>query len=305
MKRNTQNFSLNGLGTMTTNKVGSTLWGDDGLDKRNSGIRETASNIINTVSSVADTISNALGNRNPYYIIGEVPNEGKASSWVEKYLGSVGANIGVVRAVTKLKDGNKQDGVIIDCLGDVDGSSSVEFTQNPIMYVTNGVTDSRLRKPATVNAVVAVSNYLADDALEEATNALARSVDITGGWMTNVLTSNLFYGGNTRAQYALYRLRWLMENGIPFTVHTPHGIYENMLIKSIKPRTDAAKMDMLYATIEFEEIIMYTTYQQTTNGKEAPVMPARKAITAENMNVLEKTNSAWSWVKKFILRRVE
>lgn len=294
MKRNTQKVSLNGIGTDLTNKVGSTIWGTDGLDKRNSDMREGLSGVINTVSSVSDTISNALGNRNPYYIIGEVPNEDKLGSWAEKYLGSVG---GAIRAVTKLVNGNKQEGVIIDCIGDVDGMSAVEFTQNPIMYVTNGVTDSRLRKPATVTAVVAVSNYLSDSILEEATNSLTRSLDITGGWMTNVLTSNLFYGGNTRAQYALYRLRWLMENGIPFSVYTPHGIYENMLIKSIKPRTDATKMDMLYATIEFEEIIMYTTYQQTANGKEVPVMPARKAITGDSTTLTSRASSAWNWVK--------
>lgn len=294
MKRNTQNFSLNGLGTMATNVVGSTIWGKDGLDKRNSDGRETLSGVINTVSSVADTISNALGNRNPYYIIGEVPNEDNIGEFAEKYLGNIG---GAVRAVTKLVNGTKQEGVIIDCLGDVDGSSSVEFTQNPIMYVTNSVTDSRLRKPASVSAVIAVSNYLSDDILAETVNSVARAADITGGWMTKVLTSNLFYGGNTRAQYALYRLRWLMENAVPFTVHTPHGIYENMLIKSIKPRTDDTKMDMLYATIEFEEIIMYTTYKQTASGKESPIMPARKAITGESASISSKASSAWNWVK--------
>lgn len=297
MKRNTQKVSLNGLGTSLTNRLGSTVWGEDALDKRNAGMREGLSGVVNTVSSVSDTISNALGNRNPYYIIGEVPNEDKTGEFAEKYLGAVG---GAVRAVTKLIKGNAQEGVIIDCLGDVDGESAVEFTQNPIMYVTNGVTDSRLRKPATVSAVVAVSNYLSDDILEEVTNSLTRSIDITGGWMTEVLKSNLFYGGNTRAQYALYRLRWLMENGVPFTVHTPHGIYENMLIKSIKPRTDETKMDMLYATIEFEEIIMYTSYQQTMNGKEVPKMPARKAITGESATVLSEANSAWDWVKNLI-----
>lgn len=294
MKRNTQNFSLNGLGTMATNVVGSTIWGKDGLDKRNSDGRETLTGVINTVSSVADTISNALGNRNPYYIIGEVPNEDKIGEFAEKYLGNIG---GAVRAVTKLVNGTKQEGVIIDCLGDVDGSSSVEFTQNPIMYVTNSVTDSRLRKPASVSAVIAVSNYLSDDILAETVKSVAGAADITGGWMTSVLTSNLFYGGNTRAQYALYRLRWLMENGVPFTVHTPHGIYENMLIKSIKPRTDDTKMDMLYATIEFEEIIMYTTYKQTASGKESPIMPARKAITGESASISSKASSAWNWVK--------
>ena len=275
MQRNTKSFSLNSIGTEISNKIGSSIWGADGLDKRNSDMREGLTGLVNTVSSVTNTISNALGNRSPYYIIGEIPNEDKFGSWAEAYLGSAG---GAVRAVTKLVNGTAQEGVIIDCLGDVDGESAVEFTQNPIMYVTNRVTDSRMRKPASVTAVVAVSNYRSDSIIEEATNSFAQSLDITGGWLTNTLTSNLFYGGNTRAQYALYRLRWLMENGNPFTVHTPHGIYENMLIKSIKPKTDATKMDMLYATIEFEEIIMYTTYKQTLKGEGSPITPARLSV---------------------------
>lgn len=286
MKRNTQNFSLNGIGTTVTNNLGSALWGKDGLDKRNSDMRQGLTSVVNTVSSLSNTISNALGNRSPYYIIGEVIQEDKIGSFAEKYLGASG---GAVRAITKLVNGNEQEGVIIDCLGDVDGESAVEFTQNPIMYVTNSVTDSRLRKPATVTAVIGVSNYNSDSIIEQAANSLADAADVTGGWLTNVLTSNLFYGGNTRAQYALYRLRWLMENGIPFTVHTPHGIYENMLIKSIKPRTDDKKMDMLYATIEFQEIIMYTAYKQTVGGKETPNMPARTAIS--------EGSSAVNWIR--------
>ena len=287
MKRNTKNYSLNGIGTELTNKVGSTIWGADALDKRNSSDRENLRGIVNTVSSMVSTLSDSLGNRNPYYIIGEIPNqEDKIGSIAEKYLGNVG---GAVRAITKLAYSPTQEGVIIDCLGDVDGESAVEFTQNPIMYVTGNVTDSRMRKPASVNAVVAVSNYRSDTIIEQTLSSIGGAVDITGGWMKDVLTSNLFYGGNTRAQYALYRLRWLMENGVPFTVHTPHGIYENMLIKSIRPRTDDTKMDMLYATIEFEEVIMYTTYKQTLKGAETPTMPARTAIT--------KGNTAVSWIR--------
>lgn len=287
MKRNTKNYSLNGIGTELTNKVGSTIWGADALDKRNSSDREGLRGVVNTVSSMVSTLSDSLGNRNPYYIIGEIPNkEDKIGSVAEKYLGSVG---GAVRAITKLAYSPTQEGVIIDCLGDVDGESAVEFTQNPIMYVTGNVTDSRMRKPASVNAVVAVSNYRSDTIIEQTLSSIGGAVDLTGGWMKDVLTSNLFYGGNTRAQYALYRLRWLMENGVPFTVHTPHGIYENMLIKSIRPRTDDTKMDMLYATIEFEEVIMYTTYKQTLKGAETPTMPARTAIT--------KGNTAVSWIR--------
>lgn len=278
MKRNTKNFSLNGAGTSLTNKLGQMVLGDDQLDKRNNSgqRRENLTSTINTIASMSDTISNALGNRNPYYIIGEIPYESKWGDFSEKYLGAVG---GAVRAVSKLWYGNVQEGVIIDCLGDVDGESSVEFTQSPIMYVTNAVTDSRLRKPATVSAVVCVSNYRSDSIIEETLNSMMSAVDVTGGFLTKTAGAAMFYGGNTRAQYALYRLRWLMENGQPFTVHTPHGIYENMLIKSIKPKTDATNMDMLYATVEFEEVIMYTTYVQTLAGNTIPKMPPRSAVS--------------------------
>jgi hypothetical protein len=278
MKRNTKAFSLNGTGTSLTNHFGQVVFGGDQLDKRNDvngGIIPTINSTINTVASVSDGISNALGNRNPYYIIGEIPEEDDFGTVAEKYGGEIG---GMVRAVSKLYYGTKQEGVIIDCLGDVDGESSIDFTQNPVMYVTNNVTDSRLRRGATVTATVCVSNYLSDSIIESVMGSTLSAIDVTGGLMSNAANNALFYGGNTRAQYALYRLRWLMENGNPFTVYTPHGIYENMLIKSIKPKTDDKNMDMLQAEIEFQEVIMYKTYRQTANDDNIPRRPARSAV---------------------------
>ena len=83
----------------------------------------------------------------------------------------------------------------------------------------------------------------------------------------------LAYEGHTRSQYALMKLRWLMENAMPFTVYTPHGIYENMLIKALNPRTDAEKMEMLYCDIEFQEILFYTPYSNTPGR-----VPARRGV---------------------------
>ena len=297
MKRNTQNFSLNGAGTSLTNKIGSVVWGNDGLDKRtsNGAFRDQASSVINTVASVSNTISDALGNRNPYYIIGEIPEEKDWGTTAEKYGGVFG---NVVRAVSKLYYGTKQEGVIIDCLGDVNGTSSIDFTQNPIMYVTNNVTDSRLRKPAEVSAVVCISNYQSDSIIESVAESTLSALDISGGAISGIANNALFYGGNTRAQYGLYRLRWLMENGLPFTVYTPHGIYENMLIKSIKPETDATKMDMLYATVDFEEVIMYSTYTQTKEGVGNIKTPARTAVS-EGKSVMKwiKGKSVMKWIR--------
>lgn len=270
---------MNGAGTALTNNLGQMVFGKDQLDKRNhanGGLVADVNSTINTVASVSEGISNSLGNRNPYYIIGEIPEDKDFGTYADKYGGTIG---NMVRAVSKLYFGTKQEGVIIDCLGDVDGTSSIDFTQNPIMYVTNNVTDSRLRKPASVTAVVCISNYQSDSIIESVANSTLSALDVTGGMLSGIANNALFYGGNTRAQYGLYRLRWLMENGLPFTVYTPHGIYENMLIKTIKPETDATKMDMLYATVEFEEVIMYSTYTQTKEGVGNIKTPARTAVS--------------------------
>ena len=66
------------------------------LDKRNNGDPMGTRNKINEYKTIADTITNALGNRSPYYIIGEIPSEtGEIVDKYGKFLGQFG---GAVRA---------------------------------------------------------------------------------------------------------------------------------------------------------------------------------------------------------------
>lgn len=255
------------------------------LDKRNGDSMSTRTK-INEYKSVAETITNALGNRSPYYIIGEIPQD----NWVtrnSKWLGEFG---GAVRAVSDLITGKEQEGVIIDCLGDIQGDISVEFTSNPVLYKTNTSADGRLRKPNVVNAIIAVSNFNNDDIVGMATDTIS-ALDPTG-LLGNALNI-LFENGNTRAQNALYKLRDLQENGKAFKVYTPHGMYENMLIESIKPVTNASSMDMLYATITFKEVIFSQPYY--TSAKEGKIVPARENIVETNNGGLwGKTKSLYN-----------
>lgn len=278
MKRPLRNTILNWK-SETNSRLAGTLY-PDGLDKRNDNgsFARTVTDTVDTVNTITDMFSRAMGVSAPYLTIGEVP----ASDWLGGYGSSLGSLGGAVRAVQNVwyKD-TGQEGVIIDCLGDVSGDSSVELTSNPLMYVTTGVIDSRVRVPATVNATIGISNYLADNILGDLENTIAGSFGAAGSLVKGVV-NQLINGGQTRAQAALYRLRWLMENGKPFTVYTPHGIYENMLIKSIKPRTTDQSMDMLFADIEFKEAIMYTTYRQTDRDLKDATTPPRISITGES-----------------------
>lgn len=287
MLRNVRGSVLNGkFGANSV--IAKTLHGADSLDKRNQDGFKDFTDAISAINDVTDMFSSALGVKAPYLTIGEVQkNDWLDSSWYGQALNSSGFGA-AVRAVQNIAYGTEQQGVIIDCLGDVSGETSVEFTSNPMMYITNGIVDSRIRQPAHVSATIGVSNYLADDILGDLLNVGTRALGNLGGGLVNQLMN----GGSTRAQAALYRLRWLMENGKPFTVYTPHGVYENMLIKSIKPRTTDATMDMLYADIEFQEVILYSYYRNDITELKKNTTPARTIMN----NKSKGANTLISWI---------
>lgn len=248
--------AING-GLLSSSKLSHAIYGTgDALDKNNPSAFATAVQVINAAQDVAETIANSIGIRSPYFVIGEIPQDTSPQYIWSSF--DKPAN-GVIRAVSNAINrwGIKQQGVIIDCLGDVNATMSVEYTTKPLVYLSNSVLDSRIRKPTVVKATIAISNYLADDAAGMGLNQVA-AWDPTGA--SEFGRDELLYGGNTRAQYALYKLRWLMENGQPFTVYTPHGYYENMLISSISPRTNASTLDMLLCDITYQEAIMSAPY---------------------------------------------
>ena len=281
--------AINGGMGVSSKLVANVLYGNaDALDKRNSenSFWVKAIKVIDAAKDVAETIANAAGIRSPYFVIGEIPRLGGAKTiWSSQER----ASLGVIRAVaTDYKSyigGNEQEGVIIDCLGDVTADVSVEFTQRPIFYQSSTVIDSRIRKPVIIKATVAVSNHLSDDLRGQALTQAA-NLDATGA--LELAKNVLLYGGNTRAQYALYKLRWLMENGQPFTVYTPHGYYENMLIQSIKPQTNEGTMDMLLCDIVYQEAILTAPY-----GSKKEL----ESRSLQRSNVVSTDNGASLWSK--------
>lgn len=258
--------------------LGNMLYGGD-FDKNNQGLYGTVTSIATTVTNWADEISKLAGTRNPMYMIGDV-SESIIGEENSKYLPDQAK--GLVRAISQFTGGVKQQGVIIDGIGDIAAEISVEMPKNPFLYRSSGITDQRVRNPNVVKMRVMVSNYLQDGLSDIIVDALS-GLDPTG------LTKNvLSEGGNTRAQQALYKLRYIQETGIPFTVHTPHGIYEQMLIKSIRPKTNATNMDMLDAEIEFVEVLMYAPLSKYDQQL------ARNNIKPTTTEYKNATN--WDWI---------
>ena len=247
----------------------------------------SSADAIDVIMNGTDMLASAAGVRSPYYVIGEIDNKTESATtnkWIDKAMSAIGSSV-AIRAVQDIIFGNDQEGVIIDGMTDMSGEFSVSFTKNPMMYLHDGVVDSRVRNPAKIQMTVGVSNYKSDNALEELVSGASNYFESA---LTGMLSNTILYGGNTRAQSALYRLRWLMENGKPFTVYTPHGIYENMLISAIKPRSNDNNLDMLFADIEFEEVIMYTYYRGSAKELMDSGMPKRTAISAVEKTPLQK-----------------
>lgn len=266
--------------------LGNHVYGEDALDKNNSTEYGDIAATAGAISMASDLIASAAGYRAPMYVIGEIENDNsinKNSAWVPS------AVKGLVRAVTDIVDGNKQEGVIIDGLGDANGSFSVEFTSNPVLFRANNIIDNRYRAPSVLKMTIMVSNYLSDNLGGMVTDVIS-SLDPTG--LVDEYRNAIAYGGNTRAQWALYKLRWLMENAQPFTVHTPHGVYENMVIKRLSPQTTENTMDMLYCDVEFQELILYAPYSDDI-GK----IPARAGITKVRkgwtLEAIKNANALW------------
>lgn len=237
---------------------------NDAFDKRKVGNKSynTISQKISEAKTVSDMLTNALGSRSPYYKIGEIQSTALgqfASRYMQDTLGNV------IRAITSVYDelsGQGQTGVVIDGFGTVSGDIDVDFTKNPIIFTAASVTDGRIRTPNKLTMTVYVSNLYNDDGLGAAVDYLT-ALDPTGiaGEAVNIIARN----GNTRAQEALYNLRRLQETGRPFSVYTPHGVYENMSIKTLKPTTTAENVDMLECEIVFQELIMYEPYYESSN----------------------------------------
>lgn len=289
------NNLLNSSTAFSTNKANSNKL-SDANDWNKAGAR-TQSTVLSAADDYMDSLANAMGFRSPYYTIGEIPSN--MESKISQYLGDGFGNM--IRAISETYEDVKgyingekksgQTGIIIDGFGDISANVDIEFTSNPVLYTSSTMTDGRMRTPNKVTMKVYVSNYYTDNIVGSWLNDLKAKNEFLG---LTVDIANLFLnGGNTRAQQALYGLRRLQERGKPFTLYTPHGVYENMLIKSLKPKTTASNLEMLECDIVFQEMIMYVPYGSTTN------YPARMNILSdgEAENSGDVFSSRWNKCK--------
>lgn len=138
----------------------------------------------------------------------------------------------------------KQDGVPVDAIIDYQGEMSVTLTKNPVQKKAD-ISDHRIPQPKTLVVELGVSNDVVSD-------LLGQFKKVTAGY-----ASLLGYNLDDKRIVTYKKFEELMLRGQPFTVVTPHGIYENMLITKVKPHTNLENEGLFYGTVEFQELIFF------------------------------------------------
>lgn len=138
----------------------------------------------------------------------------------------------------------KQDGVPVDAIVDYQGEMSVTLTKNPVQKKAD-VSDHRIPQPKTLVVELGVSNDVVSDLLGQFKKVVAGYASLLG------------YNLDDKRIVTYKKFEELMLRGQPFTVVTPHGIYENMLITKVKPHTTLETEGLFYGTVEFQELIFF------------------------------------------------
>lgn len=175
------------------------------------------------------------------------------------------------------KRGAVQNGITIDGFFRFEGEMGVDLPTYPIQYQTD-INMHRIRTPDTVAMEVFVSAYGSDDIVSDTVR------EIRNNNLVSLLTAE---SGNTaRVRRKIDEFRWLMQTGKPFSLYTPHCIYENMVLTKIKPKNDETSMDGWSGVLEFKEIIYYTDVNDTKSRV------TKRALSAA-------ANSIYGTYKKF------
>lgn len=138
----------------------------------------------------------------------------------------------------------KQDGVPVDAIVDYQGEMSVTLTKNPVQKKAD-VSDHRIPQPKTLVVELGVSNDVVSDFLGQKKKMVTSYASLLG------------YNLDDKRIVTYKNFEELMLRGQPFTVVTPHGIYENMLITKVKPHTTLETEGLFYGTVEFQELIFF------------------------------------------------
>ena len=183
-------------------------------------------------------IKSMLGSKSQVLLIGALQNKNVLDQIANNFM-SIGDDL-----ANSLSTEYKQDGVPVDAIVDYQGEMSVTLTKNPVQKKAD-VSDHRIPQPKTLVVELGVSNDVVSDLLGQAKKVVAGYASLLG------------YNLDDKRIVTYKKFEELMLRGQPFTVVTPHGIYENMLITRVRPHTTLETEGLFYGTVEFQELIFF------------------------------------------------
>lgn len=152
-------------------------------------------------------------------------------------------------------------GVEIDDAFFYQGELTVSLTTNPVQKGAD-INDHRIKQPQRLTIEVGVSNDV-----------------LKSGWVNNLRkvfgnTLNSWLGTNfdDRRIQTFEGFKKLMYEGKPFTVVTPVGVYENMLLIGIRPRTTEENIGLFQGTLEFQEVILFNKKGDISNPQKKTIL---------------------------------
>lgn len=218
------------------------------------------------IKSITDPVEELFGVKGELYTIGYIAAEfqekspllsnGLTGGLIKAYQNAAGmanqfgADIGFGMPL--------QNATTVDGFFRFEGDMGVELPTYPIQFQTN-INMHRIRTTDVVSTEIFISSRAKDDPLEAATQI------ITNNDFVSLLTG--VSGDVARVRRKINELRWLQNNGQPFLYYTPHCVYENMLLKRIRPKNDEQTMDGFSAVLEFQEVIYYTDANDSTSRR--------------------------------------
>jgi hypothetical protein len=263
-----------------TNIIGGITGENSFLRNEDTSIGRTLSNLTSGARSTLDVFSLA-GIRQPEYVIGKIDSKEEQDISSSMGIWNKGIAGTVARAVSSIKSNGQEKGVIIDGFDNIKGESKVALPSQPVMYRPD-MNNNRVPQPDVLTMRVYVSNEYTDDIFDNLIESAKNAFNGLG---------NLVFGSEqTRTQRALSNLKWIERYGKPFKVYTTHGVYENMLIKSLVPTNDKTTNDLLTVDITFQEIILTQSLEQGAKS------PARSEPSAIVNGFAQKC----SWIKSLI-----
>lgn len=220
------------------------------------------------VESILGSSDNTLiiGYRDPEQInfVTKGKNWFKSSFWEDQ-----------LSALANETNSDANNGVQVDGIFNFNGELSITLTKNPIQKNAD-INDHRIKQPKRLTLEVGVSN----DVVRPDVISVARR-------FLGDLANTIYTGANLddRRIQTFENFKQLMYDGLPFKIVTPHGIYENMLLTSIRPITREDNIGLFQAYLDFQEVILFDSVE---NKKTNPTRKGVEGVLRDRVNSFTK-----------------